>query len=128
MKTQPNLPRREDFVCRMIHKNLSDIIPQQTSHGCGEKRVLMAKDETETDVTQVAVTQLKAGECIEEHTHDTMEEMFFVLEGSVAITADGAEEICKKDDFIHIKARTPHSLKALSDVRLMTVGCAVKEK
>ena len=109
-------------------KHLKDVEYVKTSHGCGEKRVLMAKDETETDVTQVAVTQLKAGECVEEHTHDTMEEMFFVLEGSVAITADGAEEICKKDDFIHIKARTPHSLKALSDVRLVTVGCAVKEK
>ena len=109
-------------------KHLKDVGCVKTSHGCGEKRVLMAKDETETDVTQVAVTQLKAGECVEEHTHDTMEEMFFVLEGSVAIRADGAEEICRKDDFIHIKARTPHSLKALSDVRLMTVGCAVKEK
>lgn len=109
-------------------KHLKDVEYVKTSHGCGEKRVLMVKDEKETDVTQVAVTQLKAGESVEEHTHDTMEEMFFVLDGSVAITADGTEEICKKDDFIHIKARTPHSLKALSNVRLMTVGCAVKEK
>lgn len=109
-------------------KHLKHVEYVKTSHGCGEKRVLMAKDETGTDVTQVAVTQLKAGESVEEHTHDTMEEMFFVLDGSIAITADGAEEICRKDDFIHIKARTPHSLKALSDVKLMTVGCAVKEK
>lgn len=109
-------------------KHLKDVGCVKTSHGCGEKRVLMAKNQTETDVTQVAVTQLKAGESVEEHTHDTMEEMFFVLDGSVAITADGAEEICRKNDFIHIKARTPHSLKALSDVRLMTVGCAVKGK
>lgn len=113
---------------KMKITHLMDVGCVKTSHGCGEKRVLMAKGETETDVTQVAVTQLKAGECVEEHTHDTMEEMFFVLEGSVAITADGTEEICRKDDFIHIKARTPHSLKALSDVKLMTVGCAVKGK
>lgn len=109
-------------------KHLKDVECVKTSHGCGEKRVLMAKDETETDVTQVAVTQLKAGESVEEHTHDTMEEMFFVLDGSVVITADGTEEICKKGDFIHIKARTPHCLKALSDIKLMTVGCAIKEK
>ena len=113
---------------KMKIKHLKNVGCVKTSHGCGEKCVLMAKGETETDVTQVAVTQLKAGESVEEHTHDTMEEMFFVLEGSVAITADGTEEICKKDDFIHIKARTPHSLKALSDVRMMTVGCAVKGK
>lgn len=112
----------------MIRKKLSDIIPQLTSHGCGEKRVLLATDETETDMTQVAVTQLKAGECVEEHAHDTMEEIFFVLDGSVSITADGRETVCTENDFIHIKARTRHGLKALSDVRLMTVGCAVREK
>lgn len=63
----------------MIHKNLSDIIPQLTSHGCGEKRVLMGKDDTDTDMTQMAVTRLKAGECVEEHAHNTMEEIFFAL-------------------------------------------------
>lgn len=111
----------------MIHKNLSDIIPQLTSHGCGEKRVLMGKDDTDTDMTQVAVTRLKAGECVEEHAHDTMEEMFFVLEGEMRMTIDGHETACTENDFIHIKAGTRHGLKAMSDVRLMTVGCAVKE-
>lgn len=108
-------------------KHLKDVECVITSHGCGEKRVLMGKDDTDTDMTQVAVTRLKAGECVEEHAHDTMEEMFFVLEGELRMTIDGHERACTENDFIHIKARTRHGLKAMSDVRLMTVGCAVKE-
>lgn len=111
----------------MRHKNLSAIIPQLTSHNVGLKRVLVCNDETESDITQIAVTRLKAGECVEEHAHDTMEEMFFVLEGELRMTIDGHETECTENDFIHIKARTRHGLKAMSDVRLMTVGCAVKK-
>lgn len=112
---------------QMRIKHLGDVECVKTSHGCGEKRVLMTKDETDTDLTQVAVTRLKAGECVEEHAHDTMEEIFFVLDGSLRMVIGGHETVCTENDFIHIKARTCHSLKALSDVRLMTVGVAVKE-
>ena len=109
-------------------KHLSEIKCVMTSHGCGEKRVLIGKDETATDITQIAVTSLKAGECVIEHTHGTMEEMFLVLDGSVELNSDGEKTVCVKDDFIHIEAGIPHGLRALSDTRLLTVGCAVKEK
>ena len=109
-------------------KHLSDIECVTTSHGCGEKRVLIGKDETDTDIAQIAVTRLKAGECVAEHTHGTMEEMFLVLDGSVEFTYYGEKTVCVKDDFIHIGAGTPHGLRALSDTRLLMVGCAVKEK
>lgn len=75
----------------------------------------------------MAVTRLKAGECVEEHAHDTMEEIFFVLDGEQRMSIDRHETACTENDFIHIKARTRHGLKAMSDVRLMTVGCAVKK-
>lgn len=109
-------------------KHLSDIECVTTSHVCGEKRVLIGKDETATDITQIAVTSLKSGECVDEHTHGTMEEMFLVLDGSVEFISDGEKTVCVKEYFIHIEAGTPHGLRALEDTRLLTVGCAVKEK
>ena len=109
-------------------RHLQDIKQLTTSHSCGEKRVLIGKDETDTDITHIAVTSLKAGECVDEHTHGTMEEMFLVLDGSVEFTSYGENTICVKDDFIHIKAGIPHGLRALEDTRLLTIGCAVKEK
>lgn len=107
---------------------MSDIECVTTSHGCGEKRVLIVKDETDTDITQIAVTHLEAGECVIEHTHGTMEEMFLILSGSVELNSDEEKTVCVKDDFIHIKAGTPHGLRALDDTTLLTVGCAVREK
>lgn len=108
-------------------KHLPEIVCVTTSHGYGEKRVLIGKDETATDITQIAVTYLKAGECVSEHKHGTMEEMFLVLDGSVELNSYGEKTVCVKEDFIHIEAGTPHGLRALEDTRLMTVGCAVKE-
>ena len=109
-------------------KHLSDIECVTTSHGCGEKRVLIGKDKTDTDITQIAVTRLEAGECVDEHTHRTMEEMFLILSGSVEFTSDGEKTVCVKDDFIHIEVGIPHGLRALADTTLLTIGCAVKEK
>ena len=96
-------------------------------YNSGEKRVLIGMDETDTDITQIAVTSLKAGECVAEHTHGTMEEMFLVLDGSVELNSDGEKTVCVKDDFIHIEAGIPHKLRALEDTRLLTVGCAVEK-
>ena len=59
-----------------MKKKIIDIIPISTTHGVGEKRVLLNSQETSTPLTQIAVTQLKAGEVAEEHLHPTMEEFF----------------------------------------------------
>ena len=77
-------------------KHLSDIECVTTSHGCGEKRVLIGKDDTATGITQIAVTRLKAGECVDKHMHGTMEEMFLVLDGSVEFTSYGEKTVCVK--------------------------------
>lgn len=42
--------------------SLSDIHPVPSSHKVGMKRVLMAAEESGCTITQIAVTDLKAGE------------------------------------------------------------------
>lgn len=66
-------------------KCLSDILPQPTAHGVGQKRVLLKQAETDTNLTQIAVTTLQAGETTEGHSHPTMEECFFFLSGETNI-------------------------------------------
>ena len=45
-----------------MKKSLKDIESVMSLHGCGEKKVLLAKEETQTNLTQIAIIYLKAGE------------------------------------------------------------------
>ena len=53
-------------------KNIEELPVVTTTHGIGEKQVLLNSQETSASLTQIAVTQLKAGETAEEHRHPTM--------------------------------------------------------
>ena len=57
-------------------KKIKELPIITTTHGVGEKRVLLNNQETSTPLTQIAVTRLKAGEMAKEHLHPTMEEFF----------------------------------------------------
>lgn len=107
-----------------MNRNIKDILPSLTSHGIGKKRILLSKDETTTAITQIAVTQLKADEKIESHNHATMEEYFLFQKGEAILTINNQEIKCTTGDFIQIPARTLHSLQAITDIEILTVGCA----
>lgn len=66
-------------------KHLSNVLPQPTAHGVGQKHVLLSQAETDTNLTQIAVTTLQAGEATEEHSHPTLKECFFFLSGETSI-------------------------------------------
>lgn len=55
-----------------IKKNIKELPIITTTHGVGEKRVLLNSQETSTPLTQIAVTRLKAGEMAKEHLHPTI--------------------------------------------------------
>ena len=108
-----------------MKKKIIDIIPISTTQGVGEKRVLLNSQETSTPLTQIAVTQLKAGEVAEEHLHPTMEEFFLFQKGDAIMTVGEEQITCSSGDFISIPANTPHALKAITDIEIITIGCAV---
>lgn len=54
-----------------------------------------------------------------------MQEGFYVLSGDLDIVLDGVVEHCKEEDFVYVKCGTSHELKAITDVRVMTIGCAI---
>ena len=95
-----------------------------TTHGVGQKRVLLNSQETSTPLTQIAITRLKAGEAAE-HLHPTMEEFFLFQKGDAIMTVGKKQIMCNSGDFITIPANTLHSLKAITDIEIITIGCAI---
>lgn len=105
-------------------KHLDQIVPRPTSHGVGLKRVLLSGDETETAVTQIAVTRLVEGDMAAEHRHESMEEYFYFLKGEAVVCIDGRELLCREGDFLQVECGRSHSVLAKSEVEMLTVGVA----
>ena len=108
-----------------MKKSLEYIQPIPTSHNAGLKRVLLSAKESGCAITQIAVTDLKAGEVAAAHTHADMQEGFYVLSGVLDIVLEGATEHCLEEDFVWVPCGISHELRAITDVRVMTIGCAM---
>lgn len=109
----------------MNKTNIKDILPQPTTHGVGQKHVLLNQAETETDLTQIAVTTLQAGEAAEEHSHPTMEECFFFFSGEAKLTIEGNTATCHEGDFVQVKCGERHRLEAVKETRVLTIGIQI---
>lgn len=105
--------------------SLNDIPAVVTSHKVGMKRVLLAASESDCSITQIAVTDLCAGDIVEAHIHSDMYEGFYVLSGELDMVLDGTVEHCKAEDFVYVKSGISHELRAVTDVKVMTIGCEV---
>lgn len=112
-------PSREPVVRR-----ITEIDSVSTSHGVGIKKVLLAASETESKVTQVAMTTLQAGSSVDSHIHPTMDEHFYILEGKAVFTIDDRKLSAEEGTFILIPCGMPHSITALSELKLFTTGIA----
>ncbi len=107
-------------------KHFKDLPITTTTHGVGKKRVLLSNDETTTAITQIAVTKFKAGEEVESHIHPTMEEYYQFRKGHAIMIISGEEFICNEDDFVVVPAAAPHFLRAITDLEILTIGCATE--
>ena len=107
-------------------RNLNDISPILTSHGVGQKRVLLSSSEAGCSLTQIAVTTLKEGEIATAHIHPDMQEAFYVLEGDMEVILDGKPTLCNKDTFVYVEKCTSHEMRAITDCRIMTIGCVIE--
>lgn len=106
-----------------MKRSLHQIEPIPTSHNAGLKKVLLAAHESGCAITQIAISELKAGEVAEVHSHVDMQEGFYVLSGELDIVLNGEPEHCKAEDFMYVKCGISHELRAVTDVRVMTIGC-----
>ena len=109
-------------------KSLSQIIPIITSHAVGKKRVLLSRLESDCNLTQIAVTDLRAGDVALAHIHPDMQEGFYVLDGDLDVLLNDTIHHCHKDDFVYVESGTAHELHAITNVRVMTIGCEIESK
>lgn len=111
----------------MDSKNISEIEFTKSSHSGQLKKVIFRASEMKSSVTQVAYAEFLAGEIIEEHSHDSMEEVFLVLDGNCEFWLDGVPQILIKDSVIKIAPNIKHRLKALTDTKLYYFGVSTIE-
>ena len=98
--------------------NISEIEFTKSSHSGQLKKVIFIGSEMTSAVTQVAYAELFSGEIVEEHLHDSMEEVFLVLDGSCEFCLDGVPQLLIKDSVIKIAPKIKHKLKALTETKL----------
>jgi quercetin dioxygenase-like cupin family protein len=105
--------------------NISEITFTKSSHHGQLKKVIFRGSAMISSVTQVAYAELLAGEIIEEHLHDSMEEVFLVLDGNCEFCLDGVLRVLTKDSVIKIAPKIKHKLKALTDTKLYYFGVSI---
>ena len=109
----------------MDHKKISDVFFQQSSHLSILKKVIFSSFEMTSNITQIAYTELLAGEIINEHCHDSMEEVFLLLDGECEFYLDGSCHLLKKESVIKISPKISHKIKALSITKLFYFGVEI---
>lgn len=111
-----------------MKRTLHDIQPLGTSYEMGLKRVLLSANESGCSITQVAVIELKAGEHSAQHIHPDLQDLFFILEGEINITIDGEVNHCKAEDFVFVEHLHTYELHAVTDVRMLVMGCVIESQ
>ena len=92
--------------------NTNELDFETTAHGAGCKKVLIKSSDSPTTLTQFAYGKLFPGDKIPEHSHNTMEEIFYFLKGDGIYTVDNKDLPVLPNIMIRIPARVPHSLRA----------------
>ena len=108
-----------------IVRILSETQPHPTAHQIGLKQVLLANDETESKLTQIAVTTLRKGEEVEPHVHKTMDEHYLFESGEGWFVLDGERIDCREGLFLLVPAGCEHSMVATTELKFMTIGVAL---
>lgn len=105
-------------------KKVKDVKGVATAHGIGTKQVLLRGGDTDSAVTQIAVTVLKAGDTVEEHVHHTMDEHYFMLAGNAEVFVEGIQYELDEGTYLLVSKGEGHAIKALTDMKFITIGIA----
>lgn len=111
-----------------MHRHLHDIPPASTSYEMGLKRVLLSANESGCSITQIAIIDLKAGEESAMHIHPDLQDAFYILDGELDVTINGTVHHCKKDDFLFVEQLNTYQLQAITDVRMLAMGCVIESQ
>ncbi len=109
-----------------MKRSAIDITPLATSYEMGMKRVLLSANESGCSITQVAILELQAGDRSAKHIHPDLQDIFYILDGEIEITIGKEVNRCKKDDFVFVEHLKSYELHAITDVRMLAMGCVIE--
>lgn len=102
--------------------DLSNI--ETTSHSLGKKLVFFNKNELQSSITQIALGILDSGEIIPFHSHESMEEVFYILSGNGIFHIEDEKINVKENSCIRIPLGFSHSIKANTQMKFLYFGVA----
>lgn len=110
----------KEFIVNTFEAELYD-----SSHSNIKKRVLFNGNEFASNITQIAYTKLELGNVVKSHLHQTMEEVFFIVDGTCEFIIDKKIIIANKDSVIRVPANVYHSLRAITECCFYYFGVAI---
>ena len=108
-----------------LHKDLASLDWINANHNGILKKVCFFGEEFISNITQVAYTELKEGIEVNTHTHTSMEEVFFLIEGICEFKIQGESILAEKQSIIRIPVNKEHSLRAISDCKFFYFGVSI---
>ena len=108
-----------------LHKDLASLDWINANHNGILKKVCFVGEEFISNITQVAYTELKEGIEVNTHTHTSMEEVFFLIEGICEFKIQGESILAEKQSIIRIPVNKEHSLRAISDCKFFYFGVSI---
>ena len=107
-----------------LFSNLDSLKLQSTSHSIGEKFIFFGENELQSPLTQIAMGKLKAQEEVPFHLHESMEEVFFILNGEGIFSIGDQHFNISKNCCIRVPCGFSHSIKAETDLQFYYFGVA----
>ena len=96
----------------IVFNQLSNMLPNATAHNQGQKFVFLSNGQSPTNLTQFAYGSFAPGESSQLHTHQTMEEFFFIVKGEGVCLCGADRYHIGQGAFLRIPAGVLHSLEA----------------
>jgi mannose-6-phosphate isomerase-like protein (cupin superfamily) len=106
-------------------KRIDEVAWESSSHLSVNKKVLFRQESCKSNITQVAYTELLAGEDIGVHCHPSMEEIFFLINGICEFIINDESIRAESESVLRIPSNTNHSLKAITNCKLYYIGVSI---
>jgi len=101
-----------------IIKN-NELLSEPVSHQAGLFKEVILKNDVIPGLPQFARAKFNPGDEIEEHFHESMYEVFYIISGRFKIFCDDTEKIAEAGDSIVIPPRHKHSFHFIEKTELV---------
>ncbi len=100
-------------------KRNKDILREPVSHNDQYFKKVILKNDAIPGLLQFAKANFKSGDEVDEHFHESIYEVFYLISGAIRVIADEIEELAVSGDSIIIYPEQNHSFKFIKNTELI---------